>query len=198
MIYAEQNIISPFISQDDELGRWFLSKLFKGRDDYDKMNHDQVVAFLDAVLKQATRAVLLGTSKTVEEKASELIEKLHTKESWGDFKKEHYARTYFIPKLNQAIYEVNQAQRIILESKRSNKQASNDLSSAPWSYVDKSLVKSLFLQSPADASVNLQNQTHSAAMGSGIFEWAKNNPTTAIGLSVVSIAGIFYMSNKSN
>ncbi len=202
MNYVERNIISPAIvgtedQQLGELGRWFLSKLFQGRDAYDKMSHSQVVTFLITALKQSVRAVLIGTSKSVEDKMKDIMSKVHTKEAWGTWMKESYTHKYFMPKMTQANDELRQAQTIILESRNNNEIANKHLDAAKWKYVDKALIKSM-LSLPTQMNLTQTNSQSQASMGTGIFEWAKNNPTTAIGLSVVSIAGIFYMSNKSN
>jgi len=203
MNYVEQNIISPLIGGNDqqqlgELGRWFLSKLISGRDAYEKMNHGQVVDFLGKALKQSVRAVLVGTSKSVEDSMKEIMSKVHTKESWGTWVKERYTWKYFLPSMGQANAELRDAQTIILESKRSNATANKDLATATWSYVDKSLVKSLLAPPSQMNLTQSQSQAQAqASMGSGIVEWAKNNKTMAIGLSAATVAGLFYMVNKN-
>jgi len=198
MNYVEQNIISPLIDHNDqqlgELG-WFLSNLFHKKDAYDKMNHGQVVTFLNTALKQSVSAVLIGTSKSIEDKMKEIMSTTHSSEAWGDWVKERYTRKYFLPHMAQANAELRQAQTIILESKRSNTTANEALVAATWGYVDKSLVKSL-LTLPSQMNLTQAQTQAQASIGSGIVEWAKNNKTMAIGLSAASIAGLFYMVNK--
>ncbi len=195
-MYVEKNIISPLVMQsDEELGFLFFHK----RDAYDKMNHGEVIKFLDAALKQASNETVSGKYNTVDQAVKPIISKARTRTSYEAWKKESYPRKYFIPGLAAAENEVFSAKKIIYDSATDPTRAASELADANFIYVKKSVVAGMMKQVTATTQRNgAMTTTGKASIGGGVVEWAKNNKTAAIGLSAASVIGIFYLANKNN
>lgn len=194
-MYVEKNIISPLLQNNEELGFLFFHK----RDAYDKMNHGEVVKFLNASLKQAANDTVRGNYNTVDQAIKPIITKAVTRRSYEAWKKEGYPRKYFTPKLNAAENEVFTAKRIIYDSATDPTRAASELANANFGYVEKSVVESMMKQAikVAYQQNNAMTTTAKSSIG-GLVEWAKDNPKTAIGLSAATVVGILYVANKQS